>query len=598
VTDRNPLLPHPTAAGAAPPARRPRARASRAVAALIGGTAAVALLAGPAAAEPTSPAAGLAQTASAKTASAKTASAKPALAKPDALKQVAQRSALVADIQRALNRLGYDAGPVDGVMGSRTRSAIRAYQQDETLLATGQPSAALRERLSEEVRERFGAGADDTGAGADTGAADTLVADTQQGLRRLGYSIPTISGTVTAETRAAIRAYQREQGLLVTGQPSATLLDHIRNELGDRAEAPPADGGLSSDQIAELQSELRRRGYDIPTVTGTLTSQTQAAIRAYQRDRGLAVTGEASAGLLNRLQQDRDDRPAGPTPQQIAAVQRALNDRGYEAGPTDGVLGPSTRTAIRTFQSDSGLEPTGRVSPRLLAALGIEAGAAEGEGEGEAPAEAEWRTVLADDFGDGDYTSNPSWEVALGQFRIADGGLTSTITRQQAQGLEDVGRALLGDVLQQQLGVTLPGQEAAAAAHVPVSIGNAFRIEAEVSGTADGAGRFNIGPYQGRDVGQGYRLDYRADQGLVLRLAGQSGAPALGSASVNLGDGNRHRILWERAPDGRMRVSVDGRQVIEVTDQVIERGFAGFSAINGGGTWTLHAVRIDTPVGG
>ena len=114
VTDRNPLLPHPTAAGAAPPARRPRARASRAVAALIGGTAAVALLAGPAAAEPTSPAAGLAQTASAKTASAKTASAKPALAKPDALKQVAQRSALVADIQRALNRLGYDAGRSTG----------------------------------------------------------------------------------------------------------------------------------------------------------------------------------------------------------------------------------------------------------------------------------------------------------------------------------------------------------------------------------------------------------------------------------------------------------------------------------------------------
>lgn len=581
MTDRNSPLPRPDADGAAPPTRRRRVRALGALAALVGGTAAVALLAAPAAAETTPPAPGQIQ---------------PASAKPDVLKQVAQRSALVADIQRALNRLGYDAGPVDGIMGSRTRSAIRAYQQDRTLLATGQPSAALRERLSEEVRERFGAGADDTDAA--TGTADTLIADTQRGLRRLGYSIPTISGTVTAETRAAIRAYQREQGLLVTGQPSAALLDHIRDELGDRADAPPADGGLSPDQIAALQSELRRRGYDVPTVTGTLTAETRAAIRAYQRDRGLAVTGEAGTGLLSRLQQDADDRPTGPTPQQIAAVQRALNERGYEAGPTDGVLGPSTRTAIRTFQSDSGLQPSGRVSPRLLAALGIETDAADGEGEADAPAEAEWQTVLADDFGDGDYAANPGWEVALGQFRVDDGGLASTITRQQSQGLEEVGRALLGDVLQQQLGVTLPGQEAAAAAYVPVSIGNAFRIEAEVSGTSDGAGRFNIGPYQGRNVGQGYRLDYRADQGLALRLAGQSGAPALGSASVDLGDGNRHRILWERAPDGRMAVSVDGRRVIEVTDQVIERGFAGFSVINGGGTWTLHAVRVDTPVGG
>lgn len=35
---------------------------------------------------------------------------------------------LVAGVQRELNRLGYDAGPVDGLMGARTRNAIRSYQ--------------------------------------------------------------------------------------------------------------------------------------------------------------------------------------------------------------------------------------------------------------------------------------------------------------------------------------------------------------------------------------------------------------------------------------------------------------------------------------
>lgn len=557
-------------------ARRPEpSAAARVLAAVLAGGVAVAL---PPAAD-AAPAAATLQQASAK---------------PEGPKAVAQRNALVADIQRALNRLGYDAGPVDGIMGSRTRTAIRAYQQDEDLLATGQPSSALRQRLGEAVRARFGEGADDVPE------ADTLVADTQRGLRRLGYSIPSISGSVTAETRAAIRAYQRDRGLLVTGQPSAALLDHIRDTLGERADSqPPSDGGLDADQIARLQSELRRRGYEVPAVTGTLTAETRAAIRAYQRDRGLAVTGLASADLLGRLGQEADDdAPAGPTPRQIAAVQRALNDRGYEAGPTDGVLGPSTRTAIRTFQSDGGMQPTGRVSPQLLAALGIDADAAPGTGpEPDEPDEPDWRTVLADDFADGDYAADPAWRVAMGQFQVRGGGLTSTITRQQVQGLEDVGRALLGDVLQQQLGVTLPGQEAAAAAYVPVAIGNAFRIEAEISGSGDGAGRFNIGPYQGRNVGQGYRLDYRADQGLALRLAGQSGAPALASAAAGLADGDRHRLVWERAPDGRMTVTVDGRQVIDVADQVIDRDFAGFSAINGGGTWTLHAVRVDTPAG-
>ena len=34
----------------------------------------------------------------------------------------------VAAVQRALNDLGYAAGPVDGLMGGRTRAAIRAYR--------------------------------------------------------------------------------------------------------------------------------------------------------------------------------------------------------------------------------------------------------------------------------------------------------------------------------------------------------------------------------------------------------------------------------------------------------------------------------------
>lgn len=44
---------------------------------------------------------------------------------------------VVADVQVALNRRGYGAGPADGVIGYRTRSAIRAYQADRGLYVTG-----------------------------------------------------------------------------------------------------------------------------------------------------------------------------------------------------------------------------------------------------------------------------------------------------------------------------------------------------------------------------------------------------------------------------------------------------------------------------
>ncbi len=57
--------------------------------------------------------------------------------------QVAAQSTMIAEIQRALIRLGYDPGGVDGQLGARTVEAISAYERDKRLLVTGQPSQPL-----------------------------------------------------------------------------------------------------------------------------------------------------------------------------------------------------------------------------------------------------------------------------------------------------------------------------------------------------------------------------------------------------------------------------------------------------------------------
>ncbi|NYS62039.1 peptidoglycan-binding protein [Vreelandella salicampi] len=59
----------------------------------------------------------------------------------------------VAEIQRELNRLGYDAGPADGLMGSRTRSAIREYQGNRDMARDGNASAELLKRLRQTDQE-------------------------------------------------------------------------------------------------------------------------------------------------------------------------------------------------------------------------------------------------------------------------------------------------------------------------------------------------------------------------------------------------------------------------------------------------------------
>ena len=54
---------------------------------------------------------------------------------------------------------------------------------------------------------------------------------------------------------------------------------------------------------------------------------------------------------------------------QVEAVQTVLNGLGYDAGTPDGLAGAGTRTAIRAFQADSGLETSGVIDTSLVEAL-------------------------------------------------------------------------------------------------------------------------------------------------------------------------------------------------------------------------------------
>ena len=55
--------------------------------------------------------------------------------------------------------------------------------------------------------------------------------------------------------------------------------------------------------------------------------------------------------------------------QRMAAIQRALARLGYDPGPADGIAGPRTRAAIRTFQTDAGLPVDGLASEQLESAV-------------------------------------------------------------------------------------------------------------------------------------------------------------------------------------------------------------------------------------
>jgi branched-chain amino acid transport system substrate-binding protein len=120
--------------------------------------------------------------------------------------------------------------------------------------------------------------------------------------------------------------------------------------------------------VAQLQQALKVLGYYEGDVTGIYDDATTAAVKALQRDLGLPVTGEydepTDAALRERLG-DRLDAFTGA----VSDLQEALTELGYYSGPIDGRYSAETVAAVKAFQRDLGVPPTGVIDVATLRAI-------------------------------------------------------------------------------------------------------------------------------------------------------------------------------------------------------------------------------------
>ncbi len=61
---------------------------------------------------------------------------------------------LITDTQIALLQLGYRIGSADGIVGAKTRGAIKAYQQAHDLRANGKMTQALYDHMTKTLAQK------------------------------------------------------------------------------------------------------------------------------------------------------------------------------------------------------------------------------------------------------------------------------------------------------------------------------------------------------------------------------------------------------------------------------------------------------------
>lgn len=279
----------------------------------------------------------------------------------------------VKELQQLLKEKGFFTYPAaTGYFGAITEQAVKAFQASIRLPVTGVVDDATYAKLKEAAARRT--------AEMKIGSRGNDVKVLQQNLKQLGYfKYPEITGHYGTITQDAVKRFQQNYGLPVTGIADARTVQSIQNEVMNRRPAQIAQKyvlaiGSQGVEVSKLQQNLKQLGYfTYPKITGYYGTVTADAVRQFQKRYSLPATGKADSQTLAKINEAVADSktPApkadirltiGSTGPEVKKVQTKLKQLGYFThSEITGYYGSITAEAVKQFQKSAGIKATGVV---------------------------------------------------------------------------------------------------------------------------------------------------------------------------------------------------------------------------------------------
>lgn len=237
----------------------------------------------------------------------------------------------------------------------------------------------------------------------------------QKRLKELGWYSGSADGDFGPATEAAVKAFQKANGLTADGKAGQKTLEKLNSSSAitkrqatatatpkptakptakptprvtptPRPTATPnlskdyyLQMGASGQKVRTLQNRLIQLGWLGGKATGTFDEATEAAVRAFQKKtKGLWEDGVAGPDTLRALYSDGAARASGVAAStgetlergsegsEVRSLQKRLKDLGYLSGTVDGSFGVATEAAVLAFQQRNGLTADGKAGTATL----------------------------------------------------------------------------------------------------------------------------------------------------------------------------------------------------------------------------------------